>query len=121
MVEPEVPANVNTTLFPPHMLGPLLETIAAVGNDTTVMVTALEVAGELVKHGLAFDVITTVTASLLANVVAVNVDAVCPETLAPFTFHWYVGVVPPLVGVAVGNVVPTTRYPPLVPTHELIV
>ena len=26
---------------------------------------------------------------------------VAPGTLVPFSFHWYVGVVPPLVGVAV--------------------
>ena len=37
----------------------------------TVIVTVFEVAGEPVKHGLAFDVITTLTVFPLANVVDV--------------------------------------------------
>ena len=60
-----------------------------------------DVAGELVKQGVALDVITTLTVSLLAKVVDVNVAAVCPKTFMPFTFHWYVGAIPPLVGIAV--------------------
>ena len=42
----------------------------------TVITIAFDVAGEPVKHGDAFDVITTVTESLFANVVVVNVEAV---------------------------------------------
>ena len=37
----------------------------------TVIVTVFDVAGEPVKHGVALLVITTVTKSLLANVVEV--------------------------------------------------
>ena len=37
----------------------------------TVVVMLFEVAGDPVKHGVAFDVITTLTTSLLANVVVV--------------------------------------------------
>ena len=48
----------------------------------------------------AFDVSTTVTLSELLNVDELKVGLLVP-TFAPFTFHWYVGVVPPLVGVAV--------------------
>jgi hypothetical protein len=66
----------------------------------TVIVTPFDVAGEPVKHGVAFDVITQVTAALFVNVVEVYVVELDP-TLVPFTFHWYEGVVPPLVGVAV--------------------
>ena len=33
--------------------------------------------------------------------VEVNVEETWPGTFTPFTCHWYVGVVPPLVGVAV--------------------
>ena len=37
----------------------------------TVIVTVFDVAGELVKHGVAFEVITTVTVFPFANVVDV--------------------------------------------------
>ena len=53
----------------------------------TVIVTVFDVAGEPVEHGLAFDVITTLTVFPFANVVEVNVAAVCPETFVPLTFH----------------------------------
>jgi hypothetical protein len=66
----------------------------------TVIVIPVEVAGEPETHA-AFEVISTVTTSLLAKVVVVNVEAVSPETSVPFIFHWYVGEAPPLVGVAV--------------------
>jgi hypothetical protein len=46
------------------------------------------------------DVITTVTTSLFASVVEVNIGLSVP-VLTLFTCHWYEGVVPPLVGVAV--------------------
>ena len=53
----------------------------------TVMLTVFDVAGEPVKQGVAFEVITTVTASVVAKVVVVNVTAVCPETFEPLIFH----------------------------------
>ena len=43
---------------------------------------------------------TTVTTSLFARAALIYVAALVP-TLLPFNFHWYAGVVPPLVGVAV--------------------
>ena len=59
----------------------------AVSVGFTVIVIPLEVAGDPVKQGEALLVITTVTISLFANVVAVNVVLLVP-TLTPFTFHW---------------------------------
>ena len=50
--------------------------IVATGSGFTVIVMPFDVAGEPVRHGLAFDVSCTVTTSLLASVVVVNVDAV---------------------------------------------
>jgi hypothetical protein len=66
----------------------------------TTIEILFDVAGELAKQGVALDVISTVTTSLLANVVVVKVALSVP-TLLPLTFHWYDGEVPPLVGVAV--------------------
>ena len=75
------------------------------------MVIPVDVAGEPVKHGLAFEVSCTLTTSLLFNVDVVNVLLFVPA-LAPFTNHWYCGAFPPLVGVAV-NVT-------LVPAHIVV-
>ena len=52
----------------------------------TVMLMLFDVAGEPVKHGVALLVKTTVTASLLFNVVVVNVALLVPA-FTPFTFH----------------------------------
>ena len=68
----------------------------AVIAEFTVTVIAFDVAVALSKHGIPFDVITTVTASPLANVELVKVALSVPASF-PFTFHWYTGVVPPLV------------------------
>ena len=68
---------VNVTLVPEHIvvaLAPILTLAARIG--LTVIEIVFDVAGEPVKHGLAFEVITTVTASLFASVVVVNVAAV---------------------------------------------
>lgn len=65
----------------------------------TVMVMKLLVAGLPVAQ-VAFEVICTVTTSLLARAVVVNALLFMPALL-PFIFHWYAGVAPPLVGVAV--------------------
>lgn len=57
------------------------------GNDGfTVIVILLDVAGEPLKQGVAFDVITQVITSPLFNVVLVYVGELVP-TLPPFTFH----------------------------------
>ena len=65
----------------------------------TVIWTALLVA-VVGEAQTAFDVITTVTLSPLFRVVLVKVGLFVPTSI-PFTFHWYDGVVPPFVGVAV--------------------
>ena len=52
----------------------------------TVIVIAFDVAGEPVKHGLAVEVITTVTLSLLANEELVYVALFVPTGVAP-TYH----------------------------------
>jgi hypothetical protein len=51
----------------------IADTCANVGVtiELTLIVTLFEVAGEPVKQGVAFEVITHVTASVLANVVEV--------------------------------------------------
>ena len=52
-----------------------------------VTVIAFDVAvGVVVQDALL--VITTVTTSLLFNVVVVKVAPVCPATAVPFTIHW---------------------------------
>ena len=53
----------------------------------TVVVIGFDVAGEPVKHGVAFDVITTVTTSLFVNVLVVYVALVAPTISLPFSFH----------------------------------
>jgi len=63
---------------PPKLVG-------AEGNAFTVVVILLEVAGEPVTQ-VAVDVITTVTTSLFAKAVVVNVVLLVP-TLFPLSFH----------------------------------
>src|SRR5450756_2753176 len=65
----------------------------------TVTVTSLLVAVAGDAQGSLL-VITTFTLSPLAKVDEVNTLLFVPA-FTPFTIHWYVGVVPPLVGVAV--------------------
>jgi tetrahydromethanopterin S-methyltransferase subunit E len=112
VVPPLVGVAVKLTLVPAQMVVADADTDTLAGKfGFTVIVTPLDVAGDPVKHGLALDVSPTVTTSLLFSVVVVNVLLLVPA-LVPFTFHWYVGVVPPLVGVAV-NVT-------LVPEHIVV-
>src|ERR1035437_8194 len=69
------------------------------GVGLTVIVIALDVAGLPVTPA-KFEVITHVITCPLVNVEVVYVELFEP-TFEPFTFHWYIGVVPPFVGVAV--------------------
>ncbi len=79
---------VKVTLVPEQIVVAVAPMLTLAGKfGFTVMVIVFEVAGEPVRHGVAFEVITTDTTSLLANVVVVNVDAVCPDTFDPLTFH----------------------------------
>ena len=52
----------------------------------TVVVIPFDVAGDPVKHGVALDVITTVTTSLFVNVLVIYVALLDP-TLASLSFH----------------------------------
>lgn len=70
-----------------------------VSTGETEMVTLLDVAVVCVTQ-LAFEVNTQLTTAPFAKVVELNVAALVP-VLTPFTFHWYVGLLPPLVAVAV--------------------
>jgi hypothetical protein len=63
----------------------------------TLMVTLLEVAG-LPEGHVTEEVRTQLTTSPFSGL-KVNVEALVPA-LTAFTFHWYCGEVPPLIGVA---------------------
>lgn len=80
-------------MFPPEIV-----TVAAAGV-VTVIVTVFEVTVDEVTQA-AFEANTQLTTSLFDKVVVVYVVLFVP-TFPPLTFHWYTGVLPPLVGVAV--------------------
>jgi hypothetical protein len=97
---PFVGVAVNVTSVPAHTEdAEAPTTTAGVTALLIVIVTAFEVAVATDAQA-AFEVSTQVTTSLLAKVVDAYVVLLVP-TLLPFTFHWYEGVAPPLVGVAV--------------------
>jgi Flp pilus assembly protein TadB len=76
----------------------VIDTLAATVG-LTVIVIVLDVAG-LPPTQAAFEVMMQDTVLPLARDALVYVGLFVP-TLAPFTLHWYAGVVPPLTGVAV--------------------
>ena len=80
---------VKVTLVPAHIiLSASLEVIVTLAgnNGFTVVLIPDDVAGLPVKHGVALDVITTVTISPFAKVVVVKVALFVP-TLLPLSFH----------------------------------
>ena len=80
---------VKVTLVPAHIiLSASLEVIVTLAgnNGLTVVVIPDDVAGLPVKHGVALDVITTVTTSLLTKVVVVYLLLFVP-ILLPLSFH----------------------------------
>lgn len=91
---------MKVTFAPLHIVVALALTciVGAVNGFTVIAMPVLVTVGVLAHAALL--VITTLTRSLLFNVVVVNVALLVPWLL-PFTFHWYVGVAPPLTGVAV--------------------
>jgi hypothetical protein len=91
---------VKVTLVPEQIVveGEAAMFTLAAPAAVTDIVRVLDVAGEPVTQA-AFEVITQVTASVLASVAEVKVALFVPA-FTPFTFHWYEGV-PPLAGVAV--------------------
>ena len=91
---------------PPVHIEVVLEAIVTDGTtDVVVTVIALLVAVAGFAQGSLL-LIVTVMISPLFRVVVVKVEDVCPATFTPLIFHWYVGVVPPLVGAAVNVIDP---------------
>jgi hypothetical protein len=90
---------VKVTDVPGQILLALGDTVTdGTGAGRTVIVTwLLTVAGEA---QVAFEVRITFTTSLLFKVELLKVGLFVP-TLLPFNCHWYEGVVPPFIGVAV--------------------
>ena len=81
---------MKVALVPAQMVVADVDTETLAGKfGLTVIVIPLDVAGEPVKHGPAFEVSCTVTTSLLFNVVLVNVALVAPDTGVPLIDHWY--------------------------------
>ena len=69
---PLVGVAVKVTLVPEQIVVALAPTLTLAGKfGLTVMVTVFDVAGELVKQGLAFEVITTVIVFPFANALLV--------------------------------------------------
>jgi hypothetical protein len=66
-----------------------------------LIVTLFEVAGEPIKQGVAFDVISQVIRSPFANEPEVYVALFCPGTTTPLFFQTYTGELPPFVATAV--------------------
>ncbi len=100
-VPPLVGVAVNVTEDPAQIEFAVAKILTeAIKFALTVIVTTFDVAGLPVEH-VAFDVICTVIASLLTNVVDVQVDEVSPLMAVAPLYHWYAGVAPPLIAVAV--------------------
>lgn len=104
MVPPVTGVAVNVIAWPEHpgLLPPVTAIETEGATLVMLMVIALDVAVVGVTQILP-GVSTQVTISLLLSVDEVNVVFVAPPIGLPFTYHWYVGVVPPLVGVAVNT------------------
>ena len=90
---------VNVTLVPEHIVvdDAAILTLAGKFGFTVIVIPELVAVVAVLQNSV--EVITTVTISVLAKVVDVNVAELVP-TFVPFNIHWYDGV-PPLVGVAV--------------------
>jgi hypothetical protein len=63
--------TVTVEAAPAAGVVPEMLKLLRLGKLLTVVVILLDVAGDPVKQGVAFEVITTLTTSLLANVVVV--------------------------------------------------
>ena len=99
---PFVGVAVNVTDVPVQVgLVPDVKATATLG--VTLVVNVIVMLFDEAVKGLAhaeLEVIVQVITSLFANEAFVYVALFVP-TFVPFNFHWYAGVVPPLVGVAV--------------------
>ena len=96
----------------PAQIGVFVLTVGVAGMATIVMAIEFDAAG-LPVTDVKLDVIEQVTDCPEVRVVVVKVGLFVPA-FTPFTFHWYDGVVPPLVGVAV-NVADAPAHSGLVP------
>ena len=76
-------AEIDTVPVPQRDADPA---VGADGIGFTVVVMLFEDAGEPIKHGVAFEVITTYTTSPFTNPVVVYVAEFVP-TLTSFFFH----------------------------------
>ena len=97
-----VAVAVNVAEAPAHSgFVPDVNAMATAGVRLALitMVIPLDVAVVGLAH-VKLEVITQVTICPLVKVVVVNVGLLVPA-FTPFTFHWYVGVIPPFAGVAV--------------------
>jgi hypothetical protein len=99
IVPPLVGVAVNVTVPPRQIEDWLAATVTVGATIAADMVIGVLVAVEVVVQ-IALLVMITVTISPSANVLLVNVLLFVP-TLLPLTCHWYDGVAPPFVGVAV--------------------
>ena len=100
MGPPFVGVAVNVTDVPAQIVvavAPILTLTGKLGLTVIVMLLLVAVVG---AAQVALDIRTTVTTSPLARVAEVKVLLFIPA-FTPFTFHWYDGVAPPFVGVAV--------------------
>lgn len=85
----------------PEQAGLLLAAIETDGTmDVLIVIVILFDVAVVGEAQFAFDVNTHVNTSPFEIVDVVNVEEFVP-TFTPFFFHWYDGVVPPFVGVAV--------------------
>lgn len=92
---------MKTTFVPEQIVVPVL--VETLIDGVTLVVTAIVIVLLVAVAGLgqaAVLIMLQVTLLLLASVVDVYVGLFVP-TFDPLTCHWYVGVTPPLVGVAV--------------------
>jgi hypothetical protein len=93
---------VNVTLVPAHIAPAGLAAIITLAGKFgfTVIVIIFDVAGDPVAQ-IAFDVMMHVIWLPLVKALEVYVEFVAPPIFDPLFSHWYVGVVPPFVAVAV--------------------
>jgi len=97
---PFVGVAVNVTLVPAQMVVAEAEILTLTGElVVTVVLIVFDVAGFPVTQ-VSLEVRTTYTASPFDKVEVVYVFVPVP-TADPPSYHWYAGVAPPLVGVAV--------------------
>ena len=79
---------MKVTLVPEHIVVvPVAIITLADKSGLTVISISFDVAGESVKHGLAFEIMITVTKSASFNEVDVKLEAVSPKTSVPLICH----------------------------------